>query len=97
MVVTAVRFNVVELLAETSEPAPQQLLNDSDGDGVIDSWDLEPNTQPNSFVDNKGRAGQTQAKDTDGDGIIDLWDQEPNTPANSLVDRNGRAGQPGCD
>lgn len=25
-------------------PAPQ----DSDGDGVIDSWDLEPNTPPNS-------------------------------------------------
>lgn len=83
------RFNVVEL----TPPTPSTTFNDSDGDGVIDQWDLEPNTPPNSLVDRNGRAGQAQNKDADGDGVIDALDMEPNTPPNSLVDRNGRAGQ----
>lgn len=33
----------------------QDLLVDSDGDGVIDMFDLEPNTPPNTLVDTRGR------------------------------------------
>ncbi len=44
-------------------------LVDSDGDGVVDSVDTEPNN-PNV----------TGIEDTDGDGVIDSEDPEPNNP-----------------
>jgi OmpA-OmpF porin, OOP family len=48
---------------------------DSDGDGVVDALDLEPNTPPNVPVDTKGRT-----LDSDGDGIPDYLDKEPYNP-----------------
>lgn len=55
----------------------QQLeIKDSDGDGVIDLIDKEPNTPPNVPVDTKGRI-----LDSDRDGVPDHKDMEPyNTP-----------------
>jgi outer membrane protein OmpA-like peptidoglycan-associated protein len=47
-------------------------LQDSDGDGVIDAIDQEPNTPPDVPVDTKGRT-----LDSDRDGVADYKDREP--------------------
>lgn len=55
------------------ENAQQNLvLEDSDGDGVIDQIDAEPNTAPGALVDTKGRT-----LDSDRDGVPDHLDKEP--------------------
>ena len=46
-------------------------LDDADGDGVTDQFDLEPNTPAGVAVDARGRA-----IDTDGDGVPDYKDKE---------------------
>ncbi len=61
-------------------------LVDSDGDGVPDIWDEEPNTPAGVIVDVKGRA-----IDSDGDGIPDYLDKEPFSPKGYDVDDNGVA------
>lgn len=50
-------------------------LQDSDGDGVIDAIDQEPNTPPDVPVDTKGRT-----LDSDRDGVADYKDREPYFP-----------------
>jgi OmpA-OmpF porin, OOP family len=57
---------------------------DSDGDGVPDYLDQDPNTA-------KGIATGTDGKplDTDGDGIPDYKDKDPFTPQDLTVDENG--------
>jgi len=45
---------------------------DTDGDGVPDSYDLEPNTKAGFKVDSRGRT-----LDSDGDGIPDTEDPDP--------------------
>jgi outer membrane protein OmpA-like peptidoglycan-associated protein len=50
---------------------PKVKLDDADGDGVTDQFDLEPNTPPGAPVDTHG-----VAKDTDGDGVPDYRDKE---------------------
>lgn len=47
------------------------ILKDSDGDGIIDQFDLEPGTPHNAEVDTHGRT-----VDTDGDGVPDYKDKE---------------------
>ena len=47
-------------------------LTDSDGDGVIDMMDQEPNTVAGAPVDVRG-----VALDSDGDGVADYQDKEP--------------------
>ena len=47
-------------------------LQDSDGDGVIDAIDQDPNTPPDVPVDTKGRT-----LDSDRDGVPDYKDAEP--------------------
>jgi OmpA-OmpF porin, OOP family len=59
---------------------------DSDGDGIPDYLDEEPNTPKGVKVDSRGRA-----LDSDGDGIPDYLDEEPNTPKGVKVDSRGRA------
>jgi len=61
-------------------------LTDSDGDGVIDLLDLEPNTPEGAIVDVKGRT-----LDSDGDGVPDYLDKEPFSPPGFEVDTDGRA------
>lgn len=50
---------------------PKVKLDDKDGDGVTDQFDLEPNTPAGAKVDTHGRA-----LDTDGDGVPDFRDKE---------------------
>lgn len=74
--------------AKLAEADPDRVLNelmkDSDGDGVPDLWDEEPDTPEGAPVDPKGRA-----LDSDGDGIIDLYDLEPFSPPGYPVDEHG--------
>lgn len=64
---------------------PKQLLDDADGDGVPDQFDLEPNTPKGAPVDTHG-----VSRDTDGDGVPDYKDKELITPTKCLpVDADG--------
>ena len=67
---------------------------DSDGDGVTDKWDREPNTPPNCPVDSHG-----VSKDTDGDGVIDCKDKQLITPTECQpvdADGVGKCPEPAC-
>lgn len=61
-------------------------LKDSDGDGVIDAIDQEPDTPPDVPVDTKGRT-----LDSDRDGVPDYKDREPYNPprAGEVVSADG--------
>jgi len=77
--------------------APGDKLKDSDGDGVDDAYDLEPNTKPDCPVDTKGRL-----LDSDGDGCPDCEDPEPfSSPLLPIVDcknvYDGFASKECCD
>ncbi len=61
------------------------LIEDEDGDGVFDFWDLCPNTPPGVEVDEFGCP-----VDSDGDGVPDYRDLEPNTRPGAFVDEHGR-------
>ena len=54
---------------------PKPVFEDSDGDGVLDQLDREPNTPAGCPVDTHG-----VTKDTDGDGVPDCKDKELITP-----------------
>ena len=54
---------------------PKPVLDDTDGDGISDQFDLEPNTPSGAPVDAHG-----VSKDTDGDGVPDYKDKELITP-----------------
>ncbi len=67
--------------------AKQKVIDDkdTDGDGVPDRLDLEPNTPPGCPVDVHG-----VSRDTDGDGVPDCRDKELITPTQCQpVDRDG--------
>ncbi|HMQ06975.1 MAG TPA: OmpA family protein [Saprospiraceae bacterium] len=64
-------------------------LTDSDGDGVIDLLDQEPNTPEGCPVDTRG-----VMLDSDGDGIPDCKDAEPFSPPGYPVDSRGVAQVP---
>lgn len=68
------------------EKRPKFDPTDTDGDGVIDMFDLEPNTPAGARVDTHG-----VALDSDGDGIPDYKDKEPFSPPGYKVDANGVA------
>ena len=64
---------------------PKITLDDADGDGVTDQFDLEPNTPPGAPVDTHG-----VSKDTDSDGVPDYRDKELLTLQNCFpVDEDG--------
>jgi len=70
------------------------VLKDSDGDGIIDQFDFEPNTPANAEVDTHGRA-----IDTDGDSVPDYLDKEKLTPNNCFPvnkDGIGTCPEPDC-
>ena len=66
--------NVMKDLSELKE-SQSMAIEDSDGDGVIDAIDQEPNTIPDVPVDTKGRT-----LDSDRDGVPDYKDREPYFP-----------------
>jgi outer membrane protein OmpA-like peptidoglycan-associated protein len=73
---------------------PKVKLDDADGDGVTDQFDLEPNTPAGAKVDTHGRA-----VDTDGDGVPDYKDKEILTPQKWFPVNNdgvGTAPEPSC-
>ncbi len=77
-----------ELMSSVDEVKKRQddALKDSDGDGVIDAIDQEPNTPSTVPVDTKGRT-----LDSDKDGIADHKDLEPYYPprAGERVNEDG--------
>lgn len=87
-------FVYSELNAPQHMKMPKTILPDSDGDGVTDQFDLEPNTPKGAAVDTHGRA-----LDTDGDGVPDYRDKEKLTPQNCFpVDNDGigKCPEPAC-
>ncbi|MFT3823542.1 MAG: hypothetical protein QM731_06455 [Chitinophagaceae bacterium] len=64
---------------------PKPVLDDNDGDGVTNQFDMEPNTPSGAPVDSHG-----VSRDTDGDGVPDYRDRELITPTQCQpVDANG--------
>ncbi|MBZ5857274.1 OmpA family protein [Flavihumibacter profundi] len=73
---------------------PKPILDDADGDGVTDQFDLEPNTPQGAPVDSHG-----VSKDTDGDGVPDFKDKELITPTQCQpvdADGIGKCPEPPC-
>jgi hypothetical protein len=73
---------------------PKPVLNDGDGDGVIDQMDKEPNTPAGCPVDTHG-----VTKDTDGDGVPDCKDKQLITPTECQpvdADGIGKCPEPDC-
>jgi outer membrane protein OmpA-like peptidoglycan-associated protein len=83
-----------ELNAPHHMKLPKPVLDDADGDGVTDQFDLEPNTPKGCPVDSHG-----VSRDTDGDGVPDCKDKELITPTQCQpVDANGvgKCPEPAC-
>jgi len=73
---------------------PKPVLDDADGDGVTDQFDLEPNTPAGAPVDARG-----VSRDTDGDGVPDYKDKELITPTQCQpvdADGVGKCPPPAC-
>lgn len=83
-----------ELNAPRHMKFPKPVLDDADGDGVTDQFDLEPNTPKGAPVDSHG-----VSKDTDGDGVPDIKDKELITPTQCQpvdADGVGKCPPPAC-
>ena len=61
-----------------------RVQKDSDGDGVADVFDLEPNTPKGALIDGSGRA-----LDLDGDGVRHELDADPFSQRGVRVDASG--------
>lgn len=73
---------------------PKPVLDDTDGDGVTDQLDREPNTPAGCPVDTHG-----VTKDTDGDGVPDCKDKQLITPTECQpvdADGVGKCPDPAC-
>lgn len=64
-----------ELNSPKHMKVPKPVLDDADGDGIPDQFDMEPNTPAGAPVDSHG-----VSRDTDGDGVPDHKDKELITP-----------------
>ena len=62
---------------------------DTDGDGVLDIWDVCPNTKAGVEVTSRGCELKNLDRDDDQDRINNNVDQCPNTPIGVAVDRVG--------
>ncbi|MBO9635018.1 MAG: OmpA family protein [Chitinophagaceae bacterium] len=83
-----------ELNAPRHMKLPKPVLDDSDGDGVTDQFDQEPNTPAGAPVDTRG-----VSRDTDGDGVPDYKDKELITPTQCQpvdADGVGKCPDPAC-
>jgi len=73
---------------------PKPIFDDTDGDGVTDQLDREPNTPAGCPVDSHG-----VTKDTDGDGVPDCKDKQLITPTECQpvdADGVGKCPEPPC-
>jgi OmpA-OmpF porin, OOP family len=79
------------VLTDISELKARPILDltDTDGDGVIDILDQDPNSPPGVPVDTRG-----VPLDSDGDGIPDYLDKEPFSPPGVAVDGEGVSQDP---
>ena len=87
-------FVYSELNSPKRMKLPKVVLDDTDGDGVTDQFDREPNTPAGASVDAHG-----VSKDTDGDGVPDFKDKQLITPTECQpVDANGvgKCPEPPC-
>lgn len=87
-------FSYNELNSPKHMKMPKPILDDADGDGVTDQFDLEPNTPAGSPVDTHG-----VSRDTDGDGVPDIKDKELVTPTQCQpvdADGVGKCPEPEC-
>lgn len=85
---------VTNMQTKVDALASQLSLVDSDGDGVPDQFDKEPNTPAGCPVDFRG-----VSLDTDGDGVPDCRDKEKITPTNCQpvnADGVGTCPPPAC-
>ncbi|MBS1948511.1 MAG: OmpA family protein [Bacteroidetes bacterium] len=83
-----------EINAPRHMKLPKPILDDADGDGVTDQFDLEPNTPKGCPVDTHG-----VSRDTDGDGVPDCKDKELITPTQCQpvdADGVGKCPDPQC-
>ncbi len=83
-----------ELNAPKHMKFPKPILDDADGDGITDQFDLEPNTPKGAAVDTHG-----VSRDTDGDGVPDYKDKELITPTQCQpvdADGVGKCPEPAC-
>jgi opacity protein-like surface antigen len=79
---------------DTVKSQLSELTKDSDGDGVVDKFDKEPNTPAGCPVDVHG-----VSLDTDGDGVPDCKDKELITPTQCQpvdADGVGKCPEPDC-
>lgn len=88
------KLNDVVMSMQSKVDSLGMALQDSDGDGVADMFDKEPNTPAGCPVDSHG-----VSLDTDGDGVPDCRDKELITPtACQPVDADGvgKCPEPDC-
>jgi len=77
--------DVYEQVADASKRM-KDATTDTDGDGIADVFDKEPNTPAGATVDSKG-----VTIDSDKDGVPDYLDKEPFSTPGATVDNAGRA------
>lgn len=91
----AARVNsYLQTQVDTVKANQAQMLQDTDGDGVTDKFDKEPNTAAGCPVDVHG-----VSLDTDGDGVPDCKDKELITPTQCQpvnADGIGTCPEPDC-
>ncbi len=86
--------NLLQTQIDTVKANQELLSRDSDGDGVPDKFDKEPNTPTGCPVDVNG-----VTRDTDGDGVPDCKDKELITPTQCQpvdADGIGKCPDPEC-
>ncbi len=88
------QMNNLGTRVDSLSEAQKSLTADTDGDGVPDRFDREPNTPAGSTVDARG-----VALDTDGDGVPDSRDKQLVTPTECQpvdADGVGKCPEPEC-
>ncbi|MEO7769277.1 MAG: hypothetical protein ABIS01_17725, partial [Ferruginibacter sp.] len=86
--------NNLQIQIDTIKTTIDALKSDTDGDGVADIFDKEPNTPAGAPVDSHG-----VTKDTDGDGVPDFKDKQLITPTECQpvdADGVGKCPEPAC-
>jgi len=92
--INPLNFPYSELTSPKRMKIPKPVLDDTDGDGITDQFDREPNTPKGCPVDTHG-----VSRDTDGDGVPDCKDKQLITPSECQpvnADGIGKCPDPKC-